>query len=130
MAVTTQNRNINQERAGCSPRSAGLLHTQKGHPKMNIHRIINLLTLLILLNLCTPVHAGWFGWGEADRLRREREEEQRHRLNEAERQLGTQRKAAESWQFTAGSVAVGGVVLLIIGTALGARTRHAARTTS
>ena len=95
---------------------------------MKINRIINLLMLLTVLTLSAPAHAGWFGWGEDEeraRLQR-REEEQRRKLAEAEHQLTAQRQSADTWQLAAGSAAVGAMFLLIVGTALGTRTRHAA----
>ena len=96
---------------------------------MKFTRIINLLILLAVLSVCSPAHA-LFGWKEAERLRQQREEEQRRRLAEAEQQLTVHRKSASSWQLAAGSAAVGAMLLLIVGTALGTKTRHAARTQS
>ena len=96
---------------------------------MKSHLIIKLLMLacvLATLPSCSKAHAGWFGWGEAERLRQEREEDQRQRLAAAEQQITVHRQSSDTWEFAAGTAAVAALVLLIVGTALGTRTRHAA----
>ena len=79
------------------------------------------------LTSCSKAHAGWFGWSskEVDQIKEEHEV----KLAEAGRQITQQRKSVENWELVSGSLAVGGVALLIIGTALGTRTRHAAART-
>ena len=98
--------------------------------KSNYFTLLMLTSLLTLLSSCSQAQAGWFGWGDAERERQQREEDQRHRLAEAERQITTHRKSVEVWELATGSAAVTAMFLLIVGTALGTRTRHAARTQS
>ena len=91
--------------------------------------LVTLLCQATLLTSCSRAHAGWFGWSddEVNQLREEHHQE----LVAAEQQTSVQRKAVETWELVACSLAIGAVLLLIIGTALGTRTRHAAaRTTS
>lgn len=91
---------------------------------------LNLLILaciLTMLNSCSQAHAGWLGWGDGEHARQQRlEEEQQRKLAEAEHQVMVHRKSVETWELVAGSAAVGAVLLFIVGTALGTRTRHAA----
>jgi hypothetical protein len=87
-----------------------------------------ILLLAVIIALCTPVQAGWFGWSDSD-VNRLREEHQKQ-LSAAGQQITTQRKAVETWELIAGSLAIGCPLLLIIGTALGTRTRHASSRTA
>ena len=91
------------------------------------HKHQILLLLCLLLTSCSNARASWFGWDEAN-WERQRADEQRRKLSEAEHQITEHRQAVHKWELAAGSLAVGAVLLLIIGTALGTRTRHAART--
>jgi hypothetical protein len=50
--------------------------------------------------------------------------EERQRRIETERQLSQQREATGGWQIIAGLFAIGSITLLVIGTAIGSRTRH------
>lgn len=52
------------------------------------------------------------------------DEVQRRKIMELESQLSEQRKASARWQMITVYVGAGGVVLLMCGTALGAKTRH------
>ncbi len=85
------------------------------------------LLLCLLLSSCSQAKASWFGWDEAN-WERQRADEARRKLSTLEQQLTVHRQSVHTWELTAGSLAVGAVLLLIIGTALGTRTRHAART--
>ena len=83
-----------------------------------------LLLVVVLTTFSTPAQAGWFGWSDYDveQLKREHQKQ----LSVTAQQLAVQREALETWELIAGSLAIGGPLLLIIGTALGTRTRHAA----
>ncbi len=58
------------------------------------------------------------------------QELQQRRLSELERRLQMQHTTNDHWQTLAASLGVGCVVLLILGTALGTKTRHDALTPS
>ena len=77
--------------------------------------------LILLILLCLPfttVNAGWFS-KDPDPLN-----EAKEKITHLETQLTTQSITLNRWQITAGSLAVGCAFLLIIGAALGAKTRH------
>lgn len=75
------------------------------------------LTILLILLLVSPAaHASWF-W-PSDPI-----PEYRAKITSMETQLSAQRGATNLWQIASGSLAVGCVLLLVIGTALGAKTR-------
>lgn len=84
---------------------------------MKMHRhLIHLMTACLLAS-CAPVQAGWFtGTDERD-----------IRLAETERELESQRSTTDQWELLAGIFGVGCVLLFVIGTALGSKTRHASR---
>ncbi len=74
----------------------------------------HLLTLLILLLLLTAsANAGWFGSDE------------RQRRIETEQQLQAQRQATGYWQITSGILGITCIILLVVGTAIGAKARKA-----
>lgn len=50
--------------------------------------------------------------------------EARRRVVELEQQLLAQRKTTDRWELFTGSLGVGCLVFLILGTAIGAKTRH------
>jgi hypothetical protein len=52
------------------------------------------------------------------------DEEARRRVLELESQLQVQRKATDRWELFTGSLGVACIVALLIGTALGSKTRH------
>ena len=72
--------------------------------------------ILTLLLVSPAAHASWF-W-PSDPV-----PEYRAKITSMETQLSAQRGATNLWQIASGSLAVGCVVLLVIGTALGAKTR-------
>jgi hypothetical protein len=77
----------------------------------------NLIPLLVLAGLlasCAPVTKNLPVIDEA----------QQHRITELESQLEVQRHRNDRWQLLTVATAIGGLVLLITGTALGAKTRH------
>jgi len=69
-----------------------------------------LILILVLLLNSGPVHA-LFG------------NEDRQRWIETEKKLNQQRESTGGWQIIAGLFAIGGITLLVVGTALGSRTR-------
>jgi hypothetical protein len=52
------------------------------------------------------------------------DEQARRRVVELEQQLQLQRKTTDRWEFYTGSLGVACLVFLVLGTALGAKTRH------
>jgi hypothetical protein len=79
--------------------------------------ILTLITLLLLAS--PPAHAGWFSWGpEPDPTT-----EYRKKIVSLENQMSVQSRTMNQWQIAAGSLGIGCVLLLVIGTALGAKTR-------
>lgn len=77
--------------------------------------------LILIALLCLPfttVNAGWFSKGPDPLI------EAKEKITALETKIIEQSIALNRWQITAGSLAVGCAFLLIIGTALGAKTRH------
>ena len=83
----------------------------------NIHHHLILIIAADLLASCAPVQAGWFSGND----------ERDTQLAETTRQLESQRSTTDQWELIAGVFGVGCVLLFVIGTALGAKTRHASR---
>lgn len=75
-----------------------------------------LLTLCLLL-CASPANAGWFSQGPSEL------EMAQERVQTLENQMSTQATLINRWQIATGSLAVACVILLVIGTALGAKTR-------
>lgn len=76
--------------------------------------------LILLICLCLPfttVNAGWFSKGPDPLV------EAKEKITALETQLTAQSIILNRWQITSGSLAVACVLLLIIGAALGSRTR-------
>ena len=79
----------------------------------------HLLTLIIGLLLFSPTaHAGWFP-NDPDPLAQAQE-----KIVVLENTLSTQTTTMNRWQIATGSLAIGCIILLIIGAALGAKTRQ------
>jgi hypothetical protein len=77
--------------------------------------------LFLLILLCLPfttVNAGWFS-KDPDPL-----VEAKDKIIALETQLSAQSITLNRWQITSGALGIGCLTLLIIGTALGAKTRH------
>jgi len=77
--------------------------------------------LILLILLCLPfttVNAGWFS-KDPDPLI-----EAKEKITHLETQLSAQSNTLNRWQVTSGALGIGCLTLLIIGTALGAKTRH------
>jgi Ca2+/H+ antiporter len=69
------------------------------------------LILILVLLMAAQTHAGLFDNDE-------------QRIREYQQQLDQQRQSSGSWQVIAGILAIGGVILLTVGTALGSKTRR------
>lgn len=77
--------------------------------------------LILIALLCLPfttVKAGWFSKGP-DPL-----DEAKEKITALESKLTVQSITLNRWQITSGALGIGCLTLLIIGTALGAKTRH------
>ena len=74
--------------------------------------------ILILLLVSPAAHAHWFSKAP-DPI-----PEYKEKIASLENQLSAQRSTTDHWQIASGSLGIGCVLLLVIGTALGAKTRH------
>jgi len=77
--------------------------------------------LILLILLCLPfttVNAGWFS-KDPDPL-----VEAKEKITHLETKVTEQSITLNRWQITSGALGIGCLTLLIIGTALGAKTRH------
>jgi hypothetical protein len=72
------------------------------------------LFICILLASCSA-EAGWFGSNDG---------ELKEKIAILDGQLSEQRKTSDQWKAFTGALGVGCVLLFVIGTSLGARTRH------
>jgi len=79
--------------------------------------IMAAVLLAFMLNSCTQANAAIFGPSAT-------EQEAKQRLSTVENQLSYQRHSTESWQGAAGALAVGCLLLLLLGTAIGSATRR------
>lgn len=78
------------------------------------------LILLICLQFAVqPLQAGWFFNDPPDYT-----PEYKAKIAALEGHLLEQRKTTDRWEIATGSFALGGVLLFVIGTALGAKTRQ------
>lgn len=77
--------------------------------------LIKLIIFICLVTSSPVAKAGWFD---------NNIDEQRERLSRVEQELAIQRRNADVWASIAGTLCVGCVLLLIIGTALGAKVRR------
>ena len=77
--------------------------------------------LILLILLCLPfttVNAGWFSKVPDPLI------EAKEKITHLETKLTAQSITLNRWQITSGALGIGCLFLLIIGTALGAKTRH------
>lgn len=81
---------------------------------MKIHHHLITIITAFLLCCCNPARADWLSGGG-------KQEEQ---IAKIERELESQRGFTDQWEVIAGVLGVGCVLLLVIGTALGSKTRH------
>lgn len=84
------------------------------------HLIFVILAAILaafMMNSCTRAEASFLGPSAS-------EQEARQRLSTVENQLFHQRQSTEGWQGAAGAMAISAIVLLLLGTALGSKTRR------
>ena len=82
------------------------------------------LILILTIGLLTQTHAGWFNKDQPDPTERERRIEIQTQLDEASHKVSEQQQSMTHWQIATGSLAIGCVMLLILGAALGAKVRR------
>ena len=70
-----------------------------------------LTLILIAMLVAGEMHAGWFC--NEDQL-----------WQQFERTIQTERQSTGTWQLIAGGLAIGGIILFTIGTALGSKTKR------
>src|SRR6187402_580685 len=75
----------------------------------------HLLIILCLLLLSPAAQAGWFSKDETP--------DYKQKISTLEFQLIGQRKTSDQWILVSGILGIGCVLIFVIGTALGARTR-------
>ena len=68
--------------------------------------------LILVLLMTAHCHAGWFSHDDDQRWQ------------EYQQQLAAERQASGGWEIIAGLLAVGGVILFTVGTALGSKTKR------
>ena len=69
--------------------------------------------LILVLLTAAQSHAGLFG-----------NDEEQQRWLQYEQTIRSERQSTGGWQITCGVLAIGGVILFTIGTALGSKTRR------
>lgn len=87
-------------------------------PLMKTAFITPIILFILLAAACPKVQAGWFNNNEAEKLLQQE-------LVQSKELLLQQRKATDQWEIIAGTLAVACILLFVIGTAIGAKTRHA-----
>lgn len=80
--------------------------------------------LLILPALVAACHAGWFSNDKATELEREQRTQAEHRLENAQKRIETQQDRIERLHGVSSFIAAIAVVLLIVGMALGSKTKR------
>ena len=103
----------NPNRASHLQQVAGSFHFNPTDPFMK-HILIRLILLLCLAAATPKARAEWFDFGK----------EHQQRLLKVQEELTVQRKDTDMWIAVAGALGVGCVLLLVIGTALGAKVRR------
>jgi hypothetical protein len=74
-----------------------------------------IFTILLALVMGGSSFAGWF------------DNKDQQRLQQTEQQLEQQREITGGWQIIAGALAIGAVVLFVVGTAIGSKARKEVR---
>jgi hypothetical protein len=69
------------------------------------------LIILVLL-MAAQCHGGWFN------------DDDQQRMAQYEQTIQSERQSTGDWQIIAGVLAIGGVILFTMGTALGSKTRR------
>jgi hypothetical protein len=82
-----------------------------------------LILLLACLLLSPAAHAGWF-FKDPPPPPPDLGPEYRSKISRLEEQMSEQRATTHRWEIAAGTLALGCVLLFVIGTALGAKTRQ------
>ena len=81
-----------------------------------------LITILLLLFAVAPLHAGWFFKDPPPPP--DLGPEYRAKITKLEEQISEQHATTYRWEVATGTLALGCVLLFVIGTALGAKTRQ------
>ncbi|RBP45204.1 hypothetical protein DES53_103202 [Roseimicrobium gellanilyticum] len=79
------------------------------------HILLKIIIVFLLAATIPPAHGGWFD---------KKEDPTQKRLVQVEQELTQQRKTNDSLSAIIGVLGVGCVLLLVIGTALGAKVRR------
>jgi hypothetical protein len=83
----------------------------------------HLILLACLLFAVPPLHAGWF-FKDPPPPPPDLGPEYRSKISKLEEQMSEQHVIADRWKIATGSLALGALLLFVIGTALGAKTRQ------
>jgi len=83
----------------------------------------SLITILLLLLAVTPLQAGWF-FKDPPPPPPDLGPEYRAKISSLEEQISEQHATTNRWEVATGTLALGCVLLFVIGTALGAKTRQ------
>jgi anaerobic C4-dicarboxylate transporter len=86
-----------------------------------------IITIILLMTFVASSNAWSFGKKATSDPEVERRVEAEARSTQLQQQLNQQRDRTEKWQIATGGFAIGCVVLLGIGTALGAKVRRDAK---
>lgn len=76
---------------------------------------MKIIVLITLLLSAAPVRSGWFD---------NKDKEQQQQIEQYQHELAGERSSAGGWEILAGVLAVGAIILFIIGTALGSIIRR------
>ena len=110
--------------AGINPVQAGApcAHRPAHHP---IPFMKHLILFACLLFAAPPLHAGWFSKDPPPPPPPpDLGPEYRSKISKLEEQMSEQHVIADRWKIATGSLAFGALLLFVIGTALGAKTRQ------
>ena len=111
--------NLEEKPALLSMKSRWLSSFQPHSTTQNMKLTLIKITLLFCLIASAPAaQAGWFNNSQ---------KEHQEKLLLMEQRLEEQRQTTSQWEVIAGSLAVACVFLFVVGTALGAKTRHASK---
>jgi hypothetical protein len=105
-----------------TPMQAGAPHEHRPahHP---IQLMKHLILLACLLFAAPPMHAGWF-FKDPPPPPPDLGPAYRSKISKLEEQMSEQHAANDRWKIATGGLAVAAVLLFVIGTALGAKTRQ------
>jgi hypothetical protein len=87
------------------------------------HRMKPLITIILLLLAVVPLQAGWF-FKDPPPPPPDLGPEYRAKITRLEEQISAQHATTTRWEVATGTLALGCVLLFVIGTALGAKTRQ------